>query len=409
MPPILGTNRFGERKALAVGARDLARVRSRAEPLMLSMEVGSGRVIAYGGDTWVWARAPEEGRLAHRKFWRQVIFWLSHKENDGENHVKLTLDRRRVGGGREARADGHRPRLQGCSRSPTSRYETKIEREGRTPATEPVELYNQGDEGQGAIMPPRSSASPATTRSRAIARRDGQEIGRDTARFLVYQDDRELENPSADLKLAREIADLTGGEAVTPEKLHDPLEGHRPLRLHRVREPHGIQGLGQLAVPPDLRRPPHPRMVAAQTPRLGLRRCGEKRLRSALRAGVWAFSRRSYVPELTNVESDCVCHWGWGSSHMEVLNEASGPSRSTDSTRQILRLRGQPVWCLATTPPAAFARSLQKNRPAMPEAIADLVERMLAMPDEDPPGAWEEAMRDLDAHRPHRKLFEGLY
>jgi hypothetical protein len=43
------------------------------------------------------------------------------------------------------------------------------------------------------------------------------------------------------------------------------------------------------------------------------------------------------------------------------------------------------------------------------KAIADLVDRMLAMPDEDPPGAWEEAMRDLDAHRPHRKLFEGLY
>jgi hypothetical protein len=42
-------------------------------------------------------------------------------------------------------------------------------------------------------------------------------------------------------------------------------------------------------------------------------------------------------------------------------------------------------------------------------AIADLVELMLAMPDEGPPGDWEEAMRDLDAHRPHRKLFEGLY
>jgi hypothetical protein len=34
---------------------------------------------------------------------------------------------------------------------------------------------------------------------------------------------------------------------------------------------------------------------------------------------------------------------------------------------------------------------------------------MLPMPDEDPPGAWEEAMRDPDEHRPHRKLFEGLY
>jgi hypothetical protein len=42
-------------------------------------------------------------------------------------------------------------------------------------------------------------------------------------------------------------------------------------------------------------------------------------------------------------------------------------------------------------------------------AIAETVEWMLATPDEDPPGAWEEAMRDLDAHRPHRKLFEGLY
>ena len=42
-------------------------------------------------------------------------------------------------------------------------------------------------------------------------------------------------------------------------------------------------------------------------------------------------------------------------------------------------------------------------------AIAAFVDKMLAMPDEDPPGAWEEAMRDLDAHRHHRKLFEGLY
>jgi hypothetical protein len=42
-------------------------------------------------------------------------------------------------------------------------------------------------------------------------------------------------------------------------------------------------------------------------------------------------------------------------------------------------------------------------------AVAAFVDKMLAMPDEDPPGAWEEAMRDLDANRPHRKLFEGLY
>jgi hypothetical protein len=43
------------------------------------------------------------------------------------------------------------------------------------------------------------------------------------------------------------------------------------------------------------------------------------------------------------------------------------------------------------------------------KAIAELVDRMLTMPDDHPPGAWEEAMRDIDAHRPHRKRFEGLY
>jgi hypothetical protein len=43
------------------------------------------------------------------------------------------------------------------------------------------------------------------------------------------------------------------------------------------------------------------------------------------------------------------------------------------------------------------------------KAIAELVGWMLAQADEDPPGAWEEAMCDLDAQRPHRELFEGLY
>ena len=41
----------------------------------------------------------------------------------------------------------------------------------------------------------------------------------------MYQDDRELENPSADLKLAREIAEITGGELVTPERLGSYLKG----------------------------------------------------------------------------------------------------------------------------------------------------------------------------------------
>ncbi len=105
------------------------------------MEIGKSRTIAYGGDTWVWARSlSEEGRLAHRKLWRQIIFWLSHKENDSENHVKLTLDRRRVAVGEKIEMSASARDSKGAA-IPNVVYETKIEREGPGPgfrASRPV-------------------------------------------------------------------------------------------------------------------------------------------------------------------------------------------------------------------------------------------------------------------------------
>jgi hypothetical protein len=220
--PIQGTNRFGQPK---VSAQILASTSSDPpEPLLLSLDVGNkGRVLAYGGETWVWARATEEGRLAHLKFWRQVIFWLAHKENQSDNKVKLTLDRRRLN-------VGERLELTATARDgkdapiPGVRYDCKIEREGSDPATVPVDMYTQGDEGHATRYANEQVAKPGVYTATVIANRDGQEIGRDTGRFLVYQDDRELENPSADLTLAREIAEITGGEPVTPEKLSGYLK-----------------------------------------------------------------------------------------------------------------------------------------------------------------------------------------
>ena len=101
-------------------------------------------------------------------------------------------------------------------------YETKVEREGLNPTSEPVELYNQGEEAHGSYA---ASDQPGTYKATVIARRDGQEMGRDSCRFLVYQDDRELENPSADLQLARQIAEITGGEAIAHESLTKYLKG----------------------------------------------------------------------------------------------------------------------------------------------------------------------------------------
>ena len=107
----------------------------------------------------------EEGRLAHRKLWRQIIFWLSHKENDSENHVKLTLDRRRVAVGEKLEMSASARDSKGAP-IPNVLYETKIEREGPEPISEPVDLYDQGEEAQRlASTPPTRSASRAITRS----------------------------------------------------------------------------------------------------------------------------------------------------------------------------------------------------------------------------------------------------
>jgi len=42
------------------------------------------------------------------------------------------------------------------------------------------------------------------------------------------------------------------------------------------------------------------------------------------------------------------------------------------------------------------------------QAFEEALQEIDSMPHNDPAGAWDEAMRDLDAHRPHRKLFEGI-
>jgi uncharacterized membrane protein len=223
MTPILGTNLFSDVKQ---GANILAESPApESLPLLVSMDVGKGRSIAYGGDTWVWYRASEESRLAHRKLWRQIVFWLSHKENEGDDRVKVTLDRRRMAVGEKVEMTATAHDAKGAP-IPNVKYEAKVQRDkADPPLNAPVEVYNQGDEGKGSIYAVEKIGQPGNYSVTVVAKKDGQEIGSDKARFLVYQDDRELENPSADLALAREIAKATDGESVPRERLGAYLKG----------------------------------------------------------------------------------------------------------------------------------------------------------------------------------------
>ena len=47
---------------------------------------------------------------------------------------------------------------------------------------------------------------------------------------MVYQDDRELENPAADPALLKQISEITGGAALRPEELAKHLKAARRPR-----------------------------------------------------------------------------------------------------------------------------------------------------------------------------------
>ena len=213
MPRITGTNQFGDPKP---NASILAHTDGpRPVPLMVAMETGRGRVIAFGDETWTWARGTDEGRQAHRKFWRQAIFWLAHKEEQGENQVTIALDSRRISLGQKVEMTVTARDAKGAPITGLT-YETKITREGAGAPAESVQLFNQGDEARGSYF---AVGQPGEYRVSVKALRGGTEIGHDSARFLVYQDDREMENPAADRALLRQIAETTGGESLPPEQL----------------------------------------------------------------------------------------------------------------------------------------------------------------------------------------------
>lgn len=227
VPNLPGANRMGRPKDAAL---ILATTPERL-PLLVSQDIGNGRSLAFAGETWVWARQSEDSRLAHRKFWRQAILWLAHKEDTGEQQVRLALDRRRL-------AAGQRLEMGVSARDPKGEpitdatYEVKVTRIPTDPnaevsPAEPVDVFPapQSTESRGAYY---ANGQAGEYRVTVTGTRKGQSLGTATARFVVYEDDRELENPAANLGLLRQMAELTGGAFLPPEQLVKHLRTFDP-------------------------------------------------------------------------------------------------------------------------------------------------------------------------------------
>ncbi|HEY2159323.1 MAG TPA: glutamine amidotransferase [Isosphaeraceae bacterium] len=229
LPKLEEVNRFGQPKPSSIV---MAQEEQSGQPLMLGMDVGQGRVIAFAGETWPWYRGGDQGLLAHRRFWRQATLWLAHKEDKGENEVKIKPERRRLAVGERLdlsawARDAKREPIAGAQFQTTV---TAIEPADAAKA-EPIQLFPQGEVAKGFYF---ASGKPGEYKVETVATKDGKDIGRDSARFNVYQDDRERENPAADRALLRQIAEVTGGKSVAQEELGKQLATLDPGLTERV-------------------------------------------------------------------------------------------------------------------------------------------------------------------------------
>lgn len=228
LAPINGYNRLGRPKDLAFVLAQAGR-----DPVMIGLDdVGKGRSLEFGGETYTWARTEKD---AHARFWRQVILWLARRENKGEDQVKLKLDARRVAVGQKldlsaSARDGKNEPILDAQYDATF---TPIKDGKPNGKAEPVPMLPQGEEVKGPIF---ANVAPGEYRVVVKGKRGGREFATAEARFMVYQDDRELENPAADPALLRQIAEITGGESLPAEELAKHLKNLGPAPAEYVQQ-----------------------------------------------------------------------------------------------------------------------------------------------------------------------------
>ncbi len=220
LPALDGANRIG-RNELKPNAQVLAEADDpEKHPLLVAGQSGDGRVLAFAGDsTWRW---PMGGfGEAHRRFWRQAVLWLAKKDEQTEGRVWIRLAGRRVMRGTRVDFGIGAEDAQGAPIE-AAQFEVAV----KTPdgGAEQVRPVRNEDEWAATF---RETAKPGDYRITITAKDGANVLGTAEARFLVPDQDLELDRPAAEPSLMTQLAEMTksaGGAALAPEELPDLLK-----------------------------------------------------------------------------------------------------------------------------------------------------------------------------------------
>lgn len=209
LPPLKdGANRFADVKpnALVLATDD------KDHPLLVTQNFGEGRVLAFAGDsTWRWKLRDFEKE--HKRFWRQIVLWLAKKDESSEGSVWIKLAQRRVLPGQHVEFTVG---AQSPSGEPASNAVFQVEVEAPGSKKSVLHVVRDAEGTSGSF---RETEQPGDYTIRVTATQDGRELGAAKSRFLVVEQDLELDNPTADATLMENLATSSGGKAIVPEEL----------------------------------------------------------------------------------------------------------------------------------------------------------------------------------------------
>jgi uncharacterized membrane protein len=213
LPPLLGANRFG-------GTKDGALVLATDEanhPLLVQQSYGSGRVLAFAGDsTWRWTMRGYDA--VHNRFWRQIVLWLARKDESLEGNVWIRLRQRRFAPGQRVEFEVG---AQSAAGEPIEGAKFQVDVVTPDDADNTVTPVDSDDRASCSFRETRQAGDYSI---RVTATKAGQLLGSNQARFLIFEQDLELDNASADATLLDSLSAITGGESIAPEELSSVLE-----------------------------------------------------------------------------------------------------------------------------------------------------------------------------------------
>ena len=218
LPPLDGANRFFQQNlkptAKVIGESE------GGEPLLVADEFGTGRVLAFAGDsTWHWWM--QGFQAEHKRFWRQVVLWLARKDESTDGNVWVRLDQRRFTPGRRVELTAG---AQSALGEPVADAQFQAEVVLPDGKRQPLRLSRQGEDMSGSFLETTQTGDYTVV---VTATRAGENLGTARSRFLVYEHDLELDNAAARPALLAHLAKMTegsGGKALAAEQLPSLLE-----------------------------------------------------------------------------------------------------------------------------------------------------------------------------------------